>query len=79
MSNIDIVRAWKDAEYRNTLTAEERASLPENPAGLVELDDNDLGNVDGGTVDVSAVLSCALGGCPTIFRGTCGVFTVGCC
>lgn len=33
---IDIVRAWKDAEYRNSLTAEQRASLPPNPAELTE-------------------------------------------
>ena len=29
---VDIVRAWKDPEYRKTLTSEELAALPENPA-----------------------------------------------
>jgi mersacidin/lichenicidin family type 2 lantibiotic len=38
MSKIDIVRAWKDEEYRLSLTDEERALLPQHPAGLVELD-----------------------------------------
>jgi mersacidin/lichenicidin family type 2 lantibiotic len=47
MSNIDIVRAWKDEDYRDSLTPEQRAALPENPAGMVELSDSDLGDVDG--------------------------------
>ena len=37
MSNIDIVRAWKDEEYRTGLSADELALIPDNPAGLVEL------------------------------------------
>jgi hypothetical protein len=28
---IDIARAWKDPEYRKTLTPEELASLPRTP------------------------------------------------
>lgn len=47
MSRVDIVRAWKDAEYNESLGAEERASLPENPAGLVELTDAELATVTG--------------------------------
>jgi mersacidin/lichenicidin family type 2 lantibiotic len=30
---VDIVRAWKDPEYRKTLTPEEWATVPPNPAG----------------------------------------------
>lgn len=37
MSNIDVIRAWKDAEYRGSLSEAELAMLPDNPAGLVEL------------------------------------------
>jgi mersacidin/lichenicidin family type 2 lantibiotic len=37
MSNEDIIRAWKDEEYRNSLSEEHRAQLPENPAGLIVL------------------------------------------
>jgi len=32
-TGIDIVRAWKDAKYRNGLSLEQRAGLPENPVG----------------------------------------------
>lgn len=42
MTEIDIIRAWKDAAYRNSLSESERALLPENPAGLIELSDADL-------------------------------------
>lgn len=42
MSHFDVVRAWKDARYRRSLSPEQRAMLPENPAGLVELTDDEL-------------------------------------
>ena len=29
MNNINMIRAWKDAEYRASLSAEELAALPE--------------------------------------------------
>ncbi|MCY7382914.1 MAG: mersacidin/lichenicidin family type 2 lantibiotic [Microcoleus sp. CAN_BIN18] len=48
MSNIDIIRAWKDEDYRDSLTDEEKAQLPENPAGLIELTDEDMSSVSGG-------------------------------
>ena len=41
MSNLDIIRAWKDEEYRRSLTEEQRAQLPEHPSGAVELQDTD--------------------------------------
>ena len=48
MSNIDIIRAWKDEDYRDSLSDEEKAQLPENPAGLIELTDEDMSSVSGG-------------------------------
>ena len=36
MSINKIVRSWEDPEYRHSLSAEERAALPENPAGGIE-------------------------------------------
>ena len=38
MSHADIIRAWKDPEYRSTLSA-----TPTHPAGLIELPDPELG------------------------------------
>ena len=48
MSRKQIIRAWKDPLYRNSLNAAQRAALPANPAGSVELSDADLGDVVGG-------------------------------
>jgi len=48
MENVDVVRAWKDEEYRNSLSAEQLAALPGNPAGLVELDNQVLEEATGG-------------------------------
>jgi mersacidin/lichenicidin family type 2 lantibiotic len=48
MKTEDVIRAWKDAEFRAELSAEERALLPQNPAGLVQLTDEALEDVVGG-------------------------------
>jgi len=47
---MDIIRAWKDEEYRMSLTEEQRSLLPDNPAGLagMELSDDDLEDIVGG-------------------------------
>ncbi len=45
---VDIVRYWKDEQYRNSLTPEQRAGLPEHPAGEAELSDEMLDSVSGG-------------------------------
>lgn len=49
MSKLDIIRAWKDEEYANSLTDVQRAMLPQNPAGIIELSDQDLDQAAGGT------------------------------
>lgn len=45
--NINIARAWKDAEYRKSLSAEELALLPENPAGAVEISEDEADTIMG--------------------------------
>lgn len=47
MSRLDIIRAWKDKAYRNGLSAEQKAMLPENPAGAVELSDAEAATIEG--------------------------------
>jgi mersacidin/lichenicidin family type 2 lantibiotic len=39
VSNLNIIRAWKDEEYRLSLSEAERAALPGHPAGRLELPD----------------------------------------
>ncbi len=55
MSKNNIVRAWKEPAYRNSLSSAERAALPANPAGAIELSDADLGNVAGGMLPITTV------------------------
>ncbi len=81
MSEQDIIRSWKDPEYRDSLSAEEAGSVPQHPSGLVELSDADLGVVAGGRgISWSAdTTNCwSLAKCPSM-GGTCAMFTLGCC
>ncbi len=48
MSVEQIIRAWKDEDFRQTLSAAERASLPEHPAGLIDLTAAELQALTGG-------------------------------
>ena len=48
MSKANIIRAWKDEAFRLSLSAQERALVPANPAGAIELDDSQLDQVSGG-------------------------------
>jgi mersacidin/lichenicidin family type 2 lantibiotic len=52
VTNQEVVRSWKDEDYLPSLSSRERAFLPDNPAGLAELSDEDLLNVDGGSTPV---------------------------
>lgn len=65
--NFDVVRAWKDEEYRLSLSEEERRNLPENPVGEIELTDTDLEAIYGGQnasiVCISFICVSQLGGC----------------
>jgi mersacidin/lichenicidin family type 2 lantibiotic len=45
---MNIIRAWKDEEYRMSLSDEERSLLPDNPAGPMELSDAELDSIVGG-------------------------------
>jgi mersacidin/lichenicidin family type 2 lantibiotic len=46
----DITRAWKDEDYRLSLSAEQLSAVPTHPAGE-ELSDTDLEAVFGGSSD----------------------------
>lgn len=63
MSRSEVIRAWKDETYRESLSAELQASVPEHPAEQIELSESQLEAVAGGTK------SC-------LFPGGCDIFTV---
>src|SRR5262245_51100982 len=90
MSKLNVVRAWRDAKYRRSLSEAERAILPDNPAGLVELSDDDLriagGFAAGGIPPQTTALSCteysfrgwrACGCVPETTAPTCTQYTFG--
>jgi len=71
-----LVRAWKDEEYRLSLSEAERAMLPENPAGNLELTDAELELVTGGSdkCGVTCFFTVIICGGSFICAGTfCGV------
>jgi mersacidin/lichenicidin family type 2 lantibiotic len=45
----DVARAWRDRVYRESLTEEQLASLPANPAG--DLTDHELRELTGGSAE----------------------------
>ncbi len=58
MSKIDVIRAWKDPEYRNNLSEAELGALSANPAGPMELSDGELDVATGGASYNALCLSC---------------------
>jgi mersacidin/lichenicidin family type 2 lantibiotic len=56
MNTEQIVRSWKNEDYRLGLSLDEQALLPECPAGLIELSDQELLGIDGGS-DASVVIN----------------------
>lgn len=44
----DVARAWRDADYYQSLTDAEKAAVPTSPAGLTAVDDEALQSVAGG-------------------------------
>ena len=49
MSLQELIRAWKDPEYRATLSEKQRARLPKHPAGSIELSEQELERIAGGS------------------------------
>ena len=71
------VQAWKNPEFRRSLSAAELAELPANPAGESSLSSDQLASVSGGSSWVcigSATAVSAL-----FCNGTNGVNSIGCC
>lgn len=66
MAHHDVIRAWKDADYRASLGETERAALPTHPAGAVDLTNAELDSAVGGgpgfySLRVSKTLCCPPG------------------
>ena len=71
MRSEDIIRAWKDEAFRNSLNEEQQANLPDSPAGMVELNEEGLTQAAGGTIvpiPISLLICTWL--CPTFLIDT---------
>jgi type 2 lantibiotic, mersacidin/lichenicidin family len=82
MSHLNIIRAWKDPEYREGLSEAERTMLPEHPAGLIELADAQLdtaaGGRRGGLSSIVVTRDTCTPSCPShIYYPTCGILCNG--
>jgi mersacidin/lichenicidin family type 2 lantibiotic len=78
ISDLDLIRAWKDEEYRSSLTEAQRAQLPDNPAGIIELTDEEMATVHGGLMTLNRLcirLAVSIAAC-TRGKG-CDVYTWG--
>ncbi len=71
MADNNIIRAWKDEDYFDSLSEEERVLVPENPAGMLELSDEDMESVAGGS-ELSQQ-NCSFG-CQITVGGNCKSF-----
>jgi mersacidin/lichenicidin family type 2 lantibiotic len=58
MSPGDVVRAWRDYDFWRSLSEGDRARIPENPAGVVELMDAEMEFVAGGSDSNDTCGSC---------------------
>ncbi|GCE22206.1 mersacidin/lichenicidin family type 2 lantibiotic [Dictyobacter kobayashii] len=57
-----IIRAWSDPRYRESLSPEEQASMPDHPSGFIAVSDAELSKMVGGGSACDASLGC----CPFI-------------
>ena len=46
---VDVIRAWKDEDYYLSLRDVQRQALPAHPAALIDIRDEDLRNISGGS------------------------------
>ena len=73
MTPDQIVRAWKDADYRSELASTEQATLPPNPVGPIDLADTSIDLAAGGDMAGTQYLE-SLGCCQGISqRGYCDI------
>jgi mersacidin/lichenicidin family type 2 lantibiotic len=72
---VDVIRAWKDEDYRSSLSDAQRAELPDNPAGLIELSETDLRNAAGGSIIPLTFPSFCIY-CPSVNPLGCSMITI---
>jgi mersacidin/lichenicidin family type 2 lantibiotic len=56
MTTEQIISSWKNDEYTANLSAVESALIPDNPAGMMELSDEELMGVTGANPELSIIV-----------------------
>lgn len=80
MKKRDIARAWRDAEYRESLG--EGAEVPAHPSGAIELPDSVLAQAVGGNTEQLGTMGCCQGltdGCTDTGETCASTDSVWCC
>jgi mersacidin/lichenicidin family type 2 lantibiotic len=77
MSEMDVIRAWKDPSSRRSLSPDMLAMLPPNPAGAVELNASTLKQA-AGLSDPTMIITTAITCTCTYFGGCCPLHTHNC-
>lgn len=80
MTANEIIRAWKNPKFRSTLSSFELDSIPENPAGIVELTDIESQAIRGGGdgQGVNATCGCLSFGCCPVVTTACTIQGTNC-
>ena len=77
MTKLEIIRAWKDEEYRSSLSEAEQELIPQNPAGFVALSDDDLSSAKGAVLgSCYACFSCRTMDCDNTVTATTTTLTL---
>jgi len=78
MTTKTVIRAWKNPQFRNGLSAETRAALPAMPAGATELSEAERNSVSGGAYTYFWPFVCADTRVANSFGQCCGTVQIGC-
>ena len=59
MSEVDVVRAWRDPQYRRSLSTEQLERLPTHPAGRAQVNAKDLRTASGISAEFAPIQTTA--------------------
>jgi mersacidin/lichenicidin family type 2 lantibiotic len=60
MNTDQIVKSWKDEDFVHGLSAAEQALLPESPAGLMELSDEEMLGINGASIPATVIITISI-------------------
>jgi mersacidin/lichenicidin family type 2 lantibiotic len=76
---VNVVMAWKNPEFRESLSEQALSELPEHPCGSVQLTDDVLVDVRGAATQQAMSWGCCGGLTAPTACGSCGPDTCGSC